>query len=104
VTQSLWYRWHGRDLILRVRVQPRASRDELAETQGERLRVRITAPPVDGKANVHLCKFLADIFRVPPAMITLLGGETGRDKCVRIHAPRRLLPGIDPPPGAEEFK
>lgn len=92
-----WYHWQGSDLILRLRIQPRASRDEFAEPQGETLRVRITAPPMEGKANTHLRKFLAKVFQVPPSRVTLLSGETGRYKCLCIHTPRRLPPVIEPP-------
>jgi uncharacterized protein (TIGR00251 family) len=82
--------WQGEDLILRVRVQPKASRDEICGLQGEALKVRITAPPVDGKANAHLIKYLAKQFGVAKSAITLLSGETGRDKRLHIHAPARL--------------
>lgn len=85
-----WYRWDGDDLMLQLRVQPRASRDELAGTHGERLRVRITAPPVDGRANAHLLRFIAAVFGVPPAGVRLERGETGRDKVVRVMQPRRF--------------
>lgn len=80
----------GEDLILRVRVQPRASRDEVCGLQGEALKIRITAPPVDGKANAHLIRFLAREFGVAKSAVELLSGETGRDKRLRIHAPARL--------------
>lgn len=90
---SEWYHWEDEDLILSLRVQPKASRDQLAEIQGDRLRIRITAPPVDGKANKHLIAFLAKLFRVPKSAITLVAGETGREKRVRIHAPRQLPEG-----------
>jgi len=86
--------WQGEDLILRVRVQPKASRDEFCGLQGEALKVRITAPPVDGKANAHLIKFLAKQFGVAKSAVTLLSGETGRDKRLRIHAPARLPEGL----------
>jgi hypothetical protein len=85
-----WYRWEGEDLIVEVRVQPRASRDEIVGPHGEQLKVRITAPPVDGKANVHLVKYLAKAFGVAPSAVMLVGGETGRDKRLRIHRPREL--------------
>lgn len=91
-----WYRWEGADLILQVRVQPRASRDEFAEVQGNHLRVRLTAPPVEGKANAHLCKFLAQVFQVPKSRIALLSGETSREKRLRIVRPRRLPAPIAP--------
>ena len=82
--------WQGEDLFLRVRVQPKASRDEFCGLQGEALKVRITAPPVDGKANAHLIKFLAKQFGVAKSSITLISGESGRDKRLRIHAPAKL--------------
>lgn len=91
------YAWDGADLILRVRVQPRASRDEWLEPRDDRFRTRIIAPPVDGKANARLREFLATLFGVAKSQVTLLAGETGRDKRLRIVAPCRLPPGIDWP-------
>ena len=91
-----WYRWEGADLILQVRAQPRAGRDEWLEPRGGRICVRIAAPPVDGKANAHLREFLAALFGVAKHQVTLLAGETGRDKRMRIAAPRRPPPGIGP--------
>jgi uncharacterized protein (TIGR00251 family) len=88
----------GADLILAVHVQPRSSRDEVAGLHGDRLKVRITAPPVDGKANEHLIGYLAGLFRVPRRNVRLLAGETGRDKRFRIVAPKEwpaCLPGLD---------
>lgn len=87
-----YYRWDGEALTLEIRVQPRASRDEIVGPHGEQLKVRITAPPVDGKANQHLIRFLAKAFGVAPSAVTLVGGETGRDKRLRIQGPRELPP------------
>lgn len=87
--------WEGNDLILHLKIQPRASRDEFAEVLGDQLKLRITAPPVDGKANAHLVKFLSKAFKVPKSEVEILSGETGRDKRLRIHAPRQL-PDIIP--------
>jgi hypothetical protein len=89
-----WFRREGEDLVLAVRVQPRAARDELAGPHGDRLRVRITAPPVDGKANAHLLRFLAGCFDVPLANVALERGGTGRDKQVRIRRPGRIPEGL----------
>ncbi len=85
-----FYRWDGEDLILQLHIQPRAARDEWVGPHGDRLKIRLTAPPVEGKANAGLCQFLATIFRVPKTQISVLAGQTGRDKRVRIHAPRQL--------------
>lgn len=89
------YVWDGTDLIVQVRVQPRASRDEWVGLQEDRFRVRITAPPVEGQANAHLRAFLAELFGVAKSQVTLLAGEKGRDKRWRIAAPKRQPPGID---------
>ena len=94
---ATWYRWEGHDLILTVRVQPRASHSELADVQADYLRVRLNVPPVDGKANAQLLKLLAATFGVPKSAVTLLQGQSARTKRLHIAAPRRLPSGIDPP-------
>ncbi len=92
-----WYRWDGEDLILNLRVQPRASRDELAGPRGTSFRVRITAPPVDGKANDHLTRFIAKAFGVSRGDVTLEAGDASRDKRIRVHRPTCLpVAGIVP--------
>ncbi|MCL2918180.1 DUF167 family protein YggU [Shewanella litorisediminis] len=75
------------DLLLALYVQPKASRDELVGLHGEELKLAITAPPVDGKANAHICKLLAKAFRVPKGKVSIERGELGRHKLVRIQAP-----------------
>lgn len=74
----------GTDLVLEVRVQPRAARSEIAGRHGERLRIRLQAPPVDGKANAALLELVAATFGVPRARVTIEHGLAGRDKRVRI--------------------
>ena len=55
---------------------------------GEALKIRLAAPPVDGKANAALLRYLADAFGVPQRAVTLVRGETSRQKTVRIMAPQ----------------
>ena len=69
---------------LTLRVQPRASRTELAGRHGDALKVRIAAPPVDGVANEALLRFLADRLQVPRAAVTLASGSAGRNKVVTV--------------------
>ena len=90
MANGAWYRWGGEDLELHLRVQPRGRRDEFVETQGDHYRVRIQAPPVEGKANGALCRFLAESFGVPLARVELIAGAQSRTKRVVIRAPRRL--------------
>lgn len=75
--------------MLALHVQPGARRTEPAGVHGKALKVRIAAPPLDGRANDVLRQFLADAFAVPLRRVTLLRGETSRDKVVRIEAPAR---------------
>ena len=87
-----WYRWDGDDLILDCHLQPKASRDEFAGLHGERLKIRLTAPPVEGKANAHLMAFLAAAFGVAKSQVSLESGELNRQKRVRIKRPQTLPP------------
>jgi len=88
-----FYQWQGKDLLLRIKVQPKASKDELSEILGDYLKIRITAPPVDGKANKHLIAFLAKTFKVTKSKVELISGETGREKRIKISSPK-FLPDI----------
>jgi hypothetical protein len=88
-------RREGADLILDVRVQPRASRSEIAGLHGERLRIRLQAPPVDGKANAALVEFVAGLFAVPRARVTIEHGLTGRDKRLRLQGVSSLPPPLE---------
>ncbi len=63
----------------------------MAGVHGDRLKLRISAPPVDGAANRHLCRYLAELFDVPAASVRLVRGERGRDKTVEV-AGAALLP------------
>lgn len=80
----------GRDLVLNIRLQPRASRDEIVGAQGTRLKIRITAPPVEGKANAHLVRFLAKAFGVSRSQVLLVSGEASREKRVRVEQPKKI--------------
>jgi uncharacterized protein len=70
---------------LRVRVQPRASRTEIAGERQGALLVRVTAPPVDDRANRAVCKLLAGRLRVAPSRVTVVRGLASRDKLIRVE-------------------
>lgn len=74
-----------RGCVLSVRLQPRASKNEYTGVHREALRVRVTAPPVEGRANAALCFFLADLLAVAPARVRVLSGRTGRRKQVLVE-------------------
>ena len=71
-------------LVIDVWVQPRAPRAIVGPAVGDRLRVAVTSPPVDGKANAAVVSALADAFAVRRADVAIVRGETGRRKTVRI--------------------
>ncbi|WP_299181212.1 DUF167 domain-containing protein [uncultured Neptuniibacter sp.] len=85
-----WYEWQAEDLILHCHLQPKASKDEFAGLHGDSLKIRISAPPVDGKANSHLIKFLAKQFGVAKNAITIVKGELARKKRVKIEQPETI--------------
>lgn len=89
----MFYRWQGDALLLSCHLQPKASADEFVGAHGDRLKIRITAPPVDGKANAHLIAFLATSFGVAKQAVTIERGDTGRQKTVRIVSPA-VLPEV----------
>jgi uncharacterized protein (TIGR00251 family) len=90
-----WFHWDGQDLILQIKVQPRARRDEFAGAIGDHLKVRITATPVDGRANEHLIDFLARQFGTPRARITLVRGHKSKLKVLRIQLPAKTPRELD---------
>jgi uncharacterized protein (TIGR00251 family) len=84
--------------LLSVRVQPRAKRSEVVGEREGAVVVRVAAPPVDGKANAALCRFVAEAAGVPRGAVHVVRGESGRDKLLRIEgrdveAVRRALLG-----------
>jgi len=93
------YHWQGHNLLLHCQLQPRASRNEIVGTikgtndkgaNGDRLKICITAPPVDGKANKHLIAITAKWFGTPKTRIKIIRGETGRQKTLLIEQPSQL--------------
>jgi uncharacterized protein (TIGR00251 family) len=84
---ALWRREEPGAIVLSLHVQPDAKRTGIAGLHDNALRIRIAAPPVEGKANVELRRFLADAFGVPLRNVTLVRGEMSRQKMVRIEAP-----------------
>ena len=70
---------------IRVRLTPRAARDTIAGWQDGVLRVRVTAPPVEGRANAALERLLAGALGLPKTAVRVVGGEQSRDKTVAVE-------------------
>ena len=83
--QPVWYDVRGADLLLRLRIQPRASKEGIDGVREGKLRVRVSSPPVDGAANERLIRILSDVMAVPRGAIVLIRGAKSRDKDVTVH-------------------
>lgn len=70
---------------VRLHIQPRASRTEVAGRHGDALKLRVAAPPVDGAANAAIVRFLAEQLQVPRSAVRLEAGAAGRAKVVRVE-------------------
>lgn len=81
-------------MTLAVRVQPHAPRDAVVGPHADRLKLRIAAPASDGAANLRLRRFVAGLFGVPLRQVTLLAGQTARDKLLRVDGVRVLPPAL----------
>src|SRR5690242_8107301 len=67
-----------------IKVHPRARKNAITGFIGDALKLALTAPPVDGKANQAVVEFFADLFQIPRSSVTIASGETSRNKVVRI--------------------
>jgi uncharacterized protein (TIGR00251 family) len=82
-----FYRWQNNNLLLFCHLQPGAKSNEFAGRHGERLKIRISTAPVDGKANKQLIAFLAQQFSVAKSAVAIVSGESSRQKTLLIEQP-----------------
>ena len=94
--QAGWYRRSGDTLSLTLHVQPGAKRSEIAGLHGGALKIRLAAPPVEGRANEALLKFISGLFGVPQRNAELKQGGQSRNKVVAVTGskiePESVLP------------
>ncbi|HEY4698720.1 MAG TPA: DUF167 domain-containing protein [Gallionella sp.] len=86
-----WYRRDGETITLTLHVQPGAKRSEIAGLHGNALKIRLAAPPVEGRANEALQKFIAELFAVTMRQVELKQGAQSRHKVVAVSGSK-----IDP--------
>ncbi|PCJ28232.1 MAG: YggU family protein [SAR86 cluster bacterium] len=89
----MYYQWENENLILNCSIQPKSREDRIVGELGEYLKIRITAPPTDGKANSHLIRFLAKQFKVKQSAITIRSGHASRQKRLCIESPA-VIPDV----------
>jgi len=73
-------------LTFRVFIQPRSSKNQVAGLYGDALKIKLTAPPVDGEANKMCIKFLAKLLSVSKSAVEIVSGQTSRNKTIKITA------------------
>lgn len=81
---SAWYRRNGDELTLTLHIQPGAKRSEVAGLHGDALKIRLAAPPIEGRANEALLKFIAGLFAVSVRQVELRQGGQSRHKVVAV--------------------
>ena len=74
----------AKGITFAVKVHPRARKNAITGTVGDALKLALTAPPVEGKANQAVIEFFADLFQISRSSVTIASGETSRNKVVRI--------------------
>lgn len=93
---DVWYSCQGERILLTLHVQPGAKHTAVAGLHGDALKIRLAAPPIEGRANEALLRFIADSFQVPLRNVELKQGEQSRHKRVEVRGsqvlPQSLLP------------
>jgi uncharacterized protein (TIGR00251 family) len=92
----LFIREHTKGIVFHVFIQPRASKDMIVGLHGDRLKIKVAAPPVDGQANKRCIQFLAKCLSVPRSTLQILSGQNSRTKKI-------LLKSEQTPPSADEY-
>jgi len=80
-----WYLRDGDNIVLTLHIQPGAKRTEIAGLHGDALKIRLAAPPVEGRANQILLRFLAELFDVPLRKVTLQKGGKSHRKVIHVE-------------------
>lgn len=80
-----WYRCNGEVITLTLHIQPGAKRTEIVGLHGDALKIKLSAPPVDGCANEALLKFIAELFDVPLRQVEIRQGKQSRRKVVLVQ-------------------
>jgi uncharacterized protein (TIGR00251 family) len=94
----------GNGVTLRLKVQPRASRTEIVGEHAGAIKIKVAAPPVDGKANEECRRFLAKLLKVGATSIEIIAGDSSRDKVIRVSnvTAQRVLEALGAKSGRDD--
>jgi len=82
----------AKGIVFKVFIQPRASKDMIVGLHGDRLKIKVTAPPVDGQANKRCIQFLAKCLSVPRSTLQIISGHNSRNKRVLLKSSKTAIP------------
>lgn len=88
--KAAWFYWQQTSLYIHIYLQPGASTDKIVGLHDDCLKIRLTAPPTEGRANKYLVTFLAHCFDVSEQQVTITAGQQSRKKWVKITKPHNL--------------
>lgn len=92
-----WIKVHPKGAVLSLHIQPGAKKSEVMGEHGDRLKIKIKAPPQDGEANLCLIQFISELFQISKARVHLLSGESSRQKLVLVElSPAEILTLLGP--------
>ncbi|MFH1260135.1 MAG: DUF167 domain-containing protein [Elusimicrobiota bacterium] len=83
----MWYKYYPDRIELYIKVIPQAGKNQIVGIQGEQLKIKLTAPPVDGKANENLIDFLTETLPIKRSQLKIIRGLTSRSKVIEISGP-----------------
>lgn len=86
-----YYYWKGNDLYILLYIKTGANQNKIVGKYGDRLKLQVAAPPIEGKANAELIRFIAKFFSMPQTQIRLISGLHGRNKLVQIKEPNKNI-------------
>jgi len=92
---SEYFEWRDKVLRLKCKLQPGASANKFVGVVNQEMKIMLTSPPINGKANAHLIKFISKEFGVAKSAVSIVTGELNQHKTLEIDSPKKLPPACD---------
>lgn len=86
-----YYYWRKNVLFLEIHLQPNATKNAIVGRHGDKLKISVTAQPIEDKANQELIKFIAQFLNLPKSQINLVKGKQNRNKLIAVYPPQKNL-------------
>lgn len=90
-----WFSFTEKGLVIQLHIVPNAKKSEIVGIHGAALKIKISSPPVDGKANEEIIRFFSSLFGIPKNHVELLSGATSKSKRILLHGVSQNLIQLD---------